>query len=207
MVDTHDSSYDHLVKLLLIGDSGVGKSSLLLRFTDDDYTDGMSPTIGVDYKQRIMSHAGKRLRLTLWDTAGQERFRTLTASYYRGAHGIVFVYDITRRESFANLSEVWLREVTMYCTVPDAVRLVVGNNTDLDAQRAVTRAEGIAFARQHGCLFLEVSAKSRLNVKEAFTELVSRICESPTLLEDEPAGRGVRLERGVGGTISSICSC
>lgn len=85
----HDQSYDHLVKLLLIGDSGVGKSSLLLRFIDDAFED-LSPTIGVDYKQRIVQHAGKRLRLTIWDTAGQERFRTLTASYYRGAHGIVF---------------------------------------------------------------------------------------------------------------------
>lgn len=96
----------------------------------------------------------------------------------------------------------------MYSTIPDAVRLVVGNKSDLDAQRAVTRAEGVAFARAHGCLFLEVSAKSRLNVQEAFQELVSKICESPSLLEDEAAGRGrgVRLE-SQGGTLASSCGC
>ena len=118
------------------------------------------------------------------------------------------MYDLTRRESFTNLTDVWLREVSMYSTIPDAVRLVVGNKSDLDAQRAVTRAEGVAFARTHGCLFLEVSAKSRLNVQEAFQELVSKICESPSLLEDEAGGRGrgVRLEQPAG-TLSSICSC
>ena len=89
-MDGRDQTYDHLVKLLLIGDSGVGKSSLLLRFIDDAFEE-VSPTIGVDYKQRLVSSKdGKRLRLTIWDTAGQERFRTLTSSYYRGAHGIVF---------------------------------------------------------------------------------------------------------------------
>jgi Ras-related protein Rab-18 len=88
-MDGREQTYDHLLKLLLIGDSGVGKSSLLLRFIDDAFEE-VSPTIGVDYKQRIVTSDGKRLRLTLWDTAGQERFRTLTSSYYRGAHGIVF---------------------------------------------------------------------------------------------------------------------
>ena len=89
-MDGREQSYDHLVKLLLIGDSGVGKSSLLLRFVDDAFEE-VSPTIGVDYKQRLVTaRDGKRLRLTIWDTAGQERFRTLTSSYYRGAHGIVF---------------------------------------------------------------------------------------------------------------------
>jgi Ras-related protein Rab-18 len=92
-----EQSVHPLVKVLLIGDSGVGKSSLLLRFIDDAFEE-VSPTIGVDYKQKLVQQGSKRLRLTIWDTAGQERFRTLTSSYYRGAHAIVFVYDLTRRE-------------------------------------------------------------------------------------------------------------
>ncbi len=118
------------------------------------------------------------------------------------------MYDITRRETFANLSEVWLREVEMYSTVPDCIRLVVANKHDLEATRAVTRAEGVAFARQHGCLFLEVSAKSRLGVQEAFQELVERICDSPALLEETAlhGSRGVRLDQSKG-SVSSICAC
>ena len=118
------------------------------------------------------------------------------------------MYDLTRRETFDNLSEVWLREVVMYSTVADCIRLVVANKADcVESERAVTRAEGVAFARQHGCLFLEVSAKSRLNVQEAFDELVSRIVDSPSLLAGETALQGrVRLEQG-GGSISSICAC
>jgi Ras-related protein Rab-18 len=99
----------------------------------------------------------------------------------------------------------------MYSTIPDAVRLVVANKADLEDQRAVTRAEGVAFARQHGCLFLEVSAKSRLNVQEAFGELVARVCESPALLDDDrraaDARRGVRLDQTGGGTLRSMCGC
>jgi Ras-related protein Rab-18 len=121
--------------------------------------------------------------------AGQERFRTLTSSYYRGAQGLVFVYDITRPESFANLREVWLREVEMYATLPDAVKLVIGNKLDRESERAVSRADGVAFARQHGALFLEVSAKSSVGVQEAFAELVQRVAESPALLSGTGGGR------------------
>ena len=99
------SHFDHTIKLLLVGDSGVGKSSLLLRFCNDTFEE-LSPTIGVDFKLKYMDMAGKRLKLTVWDTAGQERFRTLTSAYYRGAQGIVYVYDITRRDTFEALAEV-----------------------------------------------------------------------------------------------------
>jgi Ras-related protein Rab-18 len=178
---------------------------LLLRFIEDDFAD-LSPTIGVDFKLKNVVSGKKRLRLTIWDTAGQERFRTLTSSYYRGAAGLILVYDVTRRETFSNLADVWLREVDLYSTVPDAVRLVVANKCDLEEQRAVTRAEGVAFAKAHGCLFLEVSAKSRLGVEEAFEELVGRIAESPSLLASSaPQGSGVRLGAAKGH--ASSCGC
>lgn len=99
--------YDHLFKVLLIGDSGVGKSCLLLRFADDSYTESYISTIGVDFKIRNFTLEGKKIKLQMWDTAGQERFRTIISSYYRGAHGIIIVYDITDLESFNNV-KIWL---------------------------------------------------------------------------------------------------
>lgn len=200
-------NFDHLFKLLLIGDSGVGKSSLLLRFTTDTFDD-ISPTIGVDFKLKMMTMKGKKLKLTVWDTAGQERFRTLTSSYYRGAQGIILVYDVTRRETFTNLSDIWLKEVDMYSTNEDCVTMLVGNKVDKEAQRAVSRDEGVAFAREHGCLFLECSAKTRVNVQQCFHELVQKILETPRLLGEDKSQAGVL--RPVEGAISAeptSCSC
>ena len=119
-------AYDHLVKILLVGDSGVGKSSLLARFISDSF-DEQGPTVGVDFKLKHVDVDGTRLKLTVWDTAGQERFRTLTSSYYRGAHGVVFVYDVTSRESFENARETWRKEVEMYGTIANSVKIVIGN--------------------------------------------------------------------------------
>ncbi|KAH7278178.1 hypothetical protein KP509_38G028200 [Ceratopteris richardii] len=188
--------FDHLFKLLLIGDSGVGKSSLLLRFTSDTFDD-LSPTIGVDFKLKLMTLRGKKLKLTVWDTAGQERFRTLTSSYYRGAQGIILVYDVTRRDTFTNLSDIWLKEVEMHSTNQDCIKMLVGNKVDKDQERVVTKQEGIAFARQYGCLFLECSAKTRLNVEKCFEELVLKILDTPSLLRDTTSTRKNILHTGL----------
>lgn len=176
--------FDHLFKIFLIGDSGVGKSSLLVRFTADTFDD-LSPTIGVDFKVKMMTLGGKKLKLTIWDTAGQERFRTLTSSYYRGAQGIILVYDVSRRATFTNLSDIWLKEVDRYSTNPDCIKMLIGNKVDLEEhERVVTKKEGIAFARQHGCLFLEASAKTSVNVQRCFDELVQKILDTPSLTAD-----------------------
>ncbi|TXG58424.1 hypothetical protein EZV62_016253 [Acer yangbiense] len=156
------SSYDLSFKILLIGDSGVG----------------------VDFKIKQLTVGGKRLKLTVWDTAGQERFRTLTSSYYRGAQGIILVYDVTRRETFTNLSDVWAKEVELYSTNRDCVKMLVGNKVDRESERAVSREEGIALAKEHGCMFLECSAKTRENVEQCFEELALKIMEVPSLLEE-----------------------
>ena len=134
-------AYDHLVKILLVGDSGVGKSSLLARFISDSF-DEQSPTVGVDFKLKHVDVDGTRLKLTVWDTAGQERFRTLTSSYYRGAHGVVFVYDVTSRESFENARETWRKEVEMYGTIANSVKIVIGNKIDREDERTVARRGG-----------------------------------------------------------------
>ncbi|XP_072456395.1 ras-related protein Rab-35 isoform X2 [Notamacropus eugenii] len=106
--------YDHLFKLLIIGDSGVGKSSLLLRFADNTFSGSYITTIGVDFKIRTVEINGEKVKLQIWDTAGQERFRTITSTYYRGTHGVIVVYDVTSAESFVNVKR-WLHEINQNC--------------------------------------------------------------------------------------------
>ncbi|XP_059646806.1 ras-related protein RABC2a-like [Cornus florida] len=183
MASSSTNTYDLSFKILLIGDSGVGKSSLLVSFISNS-VDDLAPTIGVDFKIKLFTVGGKRLKLTIWDTAGQERFRTLTSSYYRGAQGIILVYDVTRRETFTNLSDVWAKEVDLYSTNQDCVKMLVGNKVDRESERAVSREEGIALAKEHGCLFLECSAKTRENVEQCFEQLALKIMEVPSLLEE-----------------------
>ncbi|XP_059643954.1 ras-related protein RABC1-like isoform X1 [Cornus florida] len=184
---SNQAEFDYLFKLLMIGDSGVGKSSLLLSFTSDTFED-LSPTIGVDFKVKYVIIGGKKLKLAIWDTAGQERFRTLTSSYYRGAQGIIMVYDVTRRETFTNLSDVWAKEIGLYSTNQDCIKMLVGNKVDKENERVVTRKEGINFARECGCLFIECSAKTRVNVQQCFEELVLKILDTPALLADGSKG-------------------
>ncbi|CAH1995892.1 unnamed protein product [Acanthoscelides obtectus] len=127
--------YDYLFKLLLIGDSGVGKSCLLLRFADDTYTESYISTIGVDFVSILLYYLLFLLYVTMWDTAGQERFRTITSSYYRGAHGIIVVYDCTDHDSFTNVKQ-WLEEIDRYAC-DNVNKLLVGNKSDLTTKKVV----------------------------------------------------------------------
>ncbi|XP_057979267.1 ras-related protein RABC2a-like isoform X2 [Malania oleifera] len=179
-----NNSFDYSFKVLLIGDSGVGKSSLLLSFISSNPVQDLSPTIGVDFKIKQVTVGGKKLKLTMWDTAGQERFGILTSSYYRGAHGIILVYDVTRRETFTNLLDIWAKEVEVYSTDHECVRILVGNKVDRESERAVTREEGMALAQEHRCSFFECSAKTRENIQQCFKELILKILEAPSLLRD-----------------------
>jgi len=168
-----NAEYDFLFKLLLIGDSGVGKSCLLLRFADDTYTESYITTIGVDFKIRTVEIDTKTIKLQIWDTAGQERFRTITSSYYRGAHGIIVVYDVTDAESFNNVKQ-WLHEIDRYAS-ENVNKLLVGNKSDLVAKRAVTFEQGQEFANSLGIEFVETSAKNSTNVEKAFMVMSSQI--------------------------------
>uniref|UniRef100_A0A0A9Z827 Ras-related protein Rab-1A n=1 Tax=Lygus hesperus TaxID=30085 RepID=A0A0A9Z827_LYGHE len=150
--------YDFLFKLLLIGDSGVGKSCLLLRFADDLYSESYISTIGVDFKIRTIQLDDKIIKLQIWDTAGQERFRTITSSYYRGAHGIIVVYDLTEAESFASLKN-WLEEVDRFAC-PNVSKLIVGNKCDMTSKRAVDVETAESFSEAQGIPFVETSAKN-----------------------------------------------
>ncbi|CAI5484362.1 unnamed protein product [Closterium sp. Yama58-4] len=175
--------YDYLFKLLLIGDSGVGKSCLLLRFADDSYLESYISTIGVDFKIRTVELDGKTIKLQIWDTAGQERFRTITSSYYRGAHGIIVVYDVTDQESFNNVKQ-WLNEIDRYAS-ENVNKLLVGNKCDLTSKRVVDYQTAKAFADEIGIPFLETSAKNATNVEQAFmtmaAEIKNRMASQPAL--------------------------
>jgi Ras-related protein Rab-1A len=181
--------YDYLFKLLLIGDSGVGKSSLLLRFADDSYLETYISTIGVDFKIRTVELDGKTVKLQIWDTAGQERFRTITSSYYRGAHGIIVVYDVTDQESFNNVKQ-WLNEIDRYAS-EDVNKLIVGNKSDRANEKVVDSLTAKAFADEVGIPFLETSAKSAINVEQAFmtmaAEIKRRMASKPTMNAGKPA--------------------
>ncbi|KAG8989901.1 hypothetical protein FRB90_002023 [Tulasnella sp. 427] len=169
------------IKLLLIGNSSVGKSSLLLRFADETFLteDESSATIGVDFRVSKMEVGGRRVKLSIWDTAGQERFRTITSSYYRGAQGIILVYDVSNRESFEALPK-WFTELETYVS-PNVIKILVGNKVDKEFSRAVSEDEGRKFAERMDTLFVEASAKSNIGVQDAFKEVVKQIIATPEL--------------------------
>jgi len=168
--------YDYLFKLVLIGDSGVGKSCLLLRFADDSFTDSYISTIGVDFRFRTVNIDSKTVKLQIWDTAGQERFRTITSAYYRGAHGIIMVYDVTNHESFEHVEE-WLNEVNRHAS-ESTLKLLVGNKADLEDDRKVTAQEAKKFADNLNISFLETSAKNATNVEAAFLTMGKQLMQA-----------------------------
>jgi len=153
----------------LIGDTGVGKSCILLRFADNTFTESYISTIGVDFRFRTVELDKKVCKLQIWDTAGQERYRTITSAYYRGADAIVMVYDVTNRDSFRHVND-WLLEVTRYSS-EDTCKLLVGNKSDVAGGRVVTSQEGESFAKQLNVDFMETSAMDGTNVEKAFFHL------------------------------------
>lgn len=167
--------YDHLFKLLIIGDSGVGKSSLLLRFADNLFSGTYITTIGVDFKIRTIDVNGEKVKLQIWDTAGQERFRTITSTYYRGTHGVIVVYDVTSGESFVNVKR-WLQEIDQNCDVVN--RILVGNKNDCPEKKVVQTEDAQKFADQIGIQLYETSAKENINVEEVFYAITRLVLQT-----------------------------
>mmetsp|Transcript_13791 Transcript_13791/g.18416 ORF Transcript_13791/g.18416 Transcript_13791/m.18416 type:complete len:217 (+) Transcript_13791:143-793(+) len=183
------ASYDLHVKLLMLGDTGVGKTCLLLRYAFDSFSPTFITTIGIDFKIKEIELDGLRIKLQIWDTAGQERFRTITVSYFKGAHGILLVYDVTDRESFENIQH-WFQQIRE--NADERVRLVlVGNKCDhiYDTQRAVSKEEGEQLAKQYGVSFFETSAKENLNVDECYTAIARETKDALIALEQERTQR------------------
>jgi Ras-related protein Rab-1A len=174
-MDSAKNEYDFLFKLLLIGDSGVGKSCMLLRFADNEYTGKYISTIGVDFKIKTIYNNDSIIKLQLWDTAGQERFRTITTSYYRGAHGIILAFDITDRVSFYNIKS-WLAECEKFAS-KNVLKIIVGTKSDLIHLRQVDYEEACNFAEHNGMTYVETSSKNSINVDLAFNTLIENIIE------------------------------
>jgi len=167
--------YDHLFKLLIIGDSGVGKSSLLLRFADNTFSGNYISTIGVDFKIRTIEIDGEKVKLQIWDTAGQERFRTITSTYYRGAHGVIIVYDVTNGDSFHNISR-WLTEIEQNCEVDN--RILVGNKNDDPSFKVVLSKDAQHVAELMKMPLFETSAKDNINVEEMFNAITRMVLKA-----------------------------
>ena len=169
--------YDYLFKLLLIGDSEVGKTCIFVRFSEDAFNSTFISTIGIDFKIRTVEIDDKKIKLQIWDTFGQERFRErfrdITIAYYRRAKGIMLVYDVTREKSFENI-RYWIRNIEEYASA-DVEMMLLGNKCDLEESRVVTKERGQALAAEHRIKFFETSAKSGLNVEDAFLTLVRDI--------------------------------
>mmetsp|Transcript_39683 Transcript_39683/g.120176 ORF Transcript_39683/g.120176 Transcript_39683/m.120176 type:complete len:220 (+) Transcript_39683:71-730(+) len=184
--------FDYLFKIVLLGDSSVGKSNLLSRFTRDEFDQESRSTIGVEFASKTVKANGKVLKAQIWDTAGQERFRTITSAYYRGADGIILVYDITDRESFNHIDD-WLAEVNRYVN-ESTCKILVGNKCDNTEERQVSTEEAKKKAEDLGIAFVETSAKDATNVEEAFQMMSAELIRK----RESQGARAPRQAGGVG---------
>lgn len=170
-----------MIKLLMIGDSGVGKTCFLLRFADDNFTNSHLTTIGIDFKIKNLQVNDKNIKLQVWDTAGQERFRTITQTYYKGAMGIILAYDSTDESSFNNIRN-WIQQIKIHASETVA-KVLIGNKSDR-ADKKITSEQGEALAKELGIKFFETSAKTKVNVDETFFHITKEIMERKSNLGD-----------------------
>ena len=214
MIPTRETSLDIMSKqitklsFVVIGDTGVGKSCLLLQFVDRRFSAVHDLTIGVDFGSRIIDLDGERVKLQIWDTAGQESFRSIARSYYRDAAGALLVFDVTRRETFKHL-EKWLQETRQFASQQICITLV-GNKTDLNKKRAITRAEAEEFAREFDLAYIETSAKTADGVDEAFMGTAERISKKSGIVRKTTnvageAGDDGKVKLGEKKKTSSCC--
>uniref|UniRef100_A0A3Q3L1W8 small monomeric GTPase n=3 Tax=Mastacembelus armatus TaxID=205130 RepID=A0A3Q3L1W8_9TELE len=173
--DAADQNFDYMFKLLIIGNSSVGKTSFLFRYADDSFTSAFVSTVGIDFKVKTIFRNNKKVKLQIWDTAGQERYRTITTAYYRGAMGFLLMYDITSEGSFSAVQD-WATQIKTY-SWDNAQVVLVGNKLDLEEDRQVPTEDAQRLATELGFLFFEASAKDNINVKQVFEKLVDIICE------------------------------
>ncbi|XP_059445762.1 ras-related protein RABA2a [Corylus avellana] len=188
-----DEEYDYLFKVVLIGDSGVGKSNLLSRFTRNEFCLESKSTIGVEFATRTLQVEGRTVKAQIWDTAGQERYRAITSAYYRGALGALLVYDVTKPTTFENVSR-WLKELRDHAD-SNIVIMLIGNKTDLKHLRAVATEDAQNYAEKEGLSFIETSALEATNVEKAFQTILGeiyRIISKKSLSSEEPAPANIK---------------
>ncbi|XP_018470139.2 ras-related protein RABA2d [Raphanus sativus] len=197
-----EQDYDYLFKIVLIGDSGVGKSNILSRFTRNEFCLESKSTIGVEFATRTLQVEGKTVKAQIWDTAGQERYRAITSAYYRGAVGAFLVYDITKRQTFDNALR-WLRELRDHAD-SNIVIMMAGNKSDLNHLRSVAEEDGRSLAETEGLSFLETSALESTNVEKSFQTVLTeiyKIISKKALAAQEAAGANSAIP-GQGTTIN-----
>lgn len=200
------AKYDYLIKLLLIGDSGVGKSCLLLRYSDDSFTQSFITTIGIDFKIKSILINESKVKLQIWDTAGQERFRTITTAYYRGAMGILLVYDVTDEASFLSVRN-WMRQIDQNAA-ENVNRILIGNKCDMEDARKVTYEAGKSLAAEFNIQFFETSAKLNSNVEKVFLSIASDIVERLKVNPEHYGSEGgVNLSKGGAGKKDAKACC
>ena len=180
---------EFLYKILLLGDSSVGKTCFLMRYVDNTFQEIHMSTIGLDYKLKtVQLEDGKMVKIQIWDTAGQDRFRSITKNYYKGAHGIVLIYDVTNKKSFENVTN-WINQIRE--EVSDKVTIVlVGNKIDEEEKRVVTTEQGKKMADDFKLMFFECSAKTGVNIDSTFNELVKKTLENYSKID----GKGAKLK-------------
>lgn len=201
------STYDVLYRLVLIGDSGVGKTALLLRYSDNVFNASFISTIGIDFRIKTIEVEGKRVKLQIWDTAGQDKFHSVAASYYRNAHGIMLLYDITSADSFMHISK-WVNNISK--NAPGEVKqILIGNKCDIpENKRVIEEERGRELARELDMPFLETSAKEGVNVDEAFEVVAKLIMERDKQKENKNVDNNVvDVRRESLQTKESKCSC
>ncbi|XP_008049503.1 ras-related protein Rab-26 [Carlito syrichta] len=177
--------YDIAFKVMLVGDSGVGKTCLLMRFKDGAFLAGtFISTVGIDFRNKVLDVDGMKVKLQMWDTAGQERFRSVTHAYYRDAHALLLLYDVTNKASFDNI-QAWLTEIHDYAQ-HDVVLMLLANKVDSAHEPAVKREDGEKLAKEYGLPFMETSAKTGLNVDLAFTAIAKELMQRSMKVPSEP---------------------
>merc|ERR1712216_550612 len=189
-----NDDYDYLFKVVLIGDSGVGKSNLLSRFTRNEFSLESKSTIGVEFATRSLDVDGKTVKAQIWDTAGQERYRAITSAYYRGAVGALLVYDMTKHESYEDAAK-WLKELRDHADA-NIVIMLVGNKSDLEHLRVVQTSDAAKYAEHEGLSFIETSALESTNVESAFQNILTEIYDivSKKALDDGDDGAAGTVE-------------
>ena len=188
------AQYDHLIKLLMIGDSGVGKTCFLLRFADDNFTSSHLTTIGIDFKLKNMQIDGTNIKLQIWDTAGQERFRTITQTYYKGAMGIILAYDCTDEGSFNNI-KTWMQQIKIHAS-ESVAKVLVGNKCDRPDKK-ISAEQGEALAKELGIRFFETSAKNKVNIDETFHYIAKEIKDNRLSQPSTSGGVAIRNQKSV----------
>ena len=193
--------YDLMIKVILIGDSGVGKTNIMSKFLKNQFMENSKATVGVEFGSKLFIHENHKIKAQIWDTAGQEKYKAITGAYYKGSKGALVIYDITRKETFANI-EKWVNDLKT-AGDPKITIIIIGNKSDLADKRQITKEEGEEKAKSFGCAFLETSAFNGENIDKAFDIMVKEIYEKfssdtggDEQIESDTKVEDIKLERG-----------